>query len=341
MTSHHQQQGVYNEQQQHLQSPKKEIMAASKNISMMEISPTGIMGFPEQSSGGKRVVPRTANVPTLATLDDEQEQQDTPQVLQHRITATGKYWHALEQEFLAHHDNDDDAQQFFVPRCDNPFEAFMVHDGHVRGMVDQWNALVAAEQQQDHDVLVAPMVPMPGHHPVVLKLAAFFDHLAQQRLLQDTMEPFVAAYQHSLSHKMRTHVQKWQERCDAAAALEKKFVPIMVYRHVSPKVQPLVDFWNNLGQVSEPPRLQEPPELLPKSPKLVVMANLMQKKLEHLDTPKKAPKPTIEMDASTTCLVVEMVSLLEGMNYNTKTGVGGNPLDAGHVHHVNSLRLVY
>ena len=88
----------------------------------------------------------------------------------------------------------------------------------------------------------------------------------------------------------------------------------------------------------EPPTLMPEPAPTPKNPKVVVMANLMQKQLEHLGTPKMGKHP-IEMDESTKCLVVEMVSLLEGMNYDIKTG-GGNPLDAGHVHHVTSVPLV-
>ena len=323
MTSH---QVLINEPD--IQSPKKDITTKTMgNDIHYEISPTGIMGFPQSTTSGKPVVPRSSGIPTISSLDMPDDETAEQQV-QHRISTTCQYWEAMEQELMTGN------LQFFVPRCDNPFEAFMVHQGHVQMLVEQWNMLFA--HQQDSMMMVMeepPLVPMPGD--AVLKLAAFFDHLAEQRLLEESMEPFVATHTY-MSDKIRQQVAEWEERM-AEQFDDCYYEPVTVYRHVSPKIRPLVNFWNEQAKLMESPCSVEP-AMSHKNPKVVVMANLMQKQLEHLND-QKNQKHAIEMDASTKCMVVEMVSLLEAMNYNIRTG-GGNPLDQGHVHHIKTVPMV-
>lgn len=305
----------YNEQA--TRSPKKETSKVVSSEILYEISPTGIMGFPDSAPARKAVVKRRG-LPTLQSLHFSAE-RTAEESMKQRFSTMKEYWDTAEQELTSGH------REFVIPRCENPFQGFAVTQGHVRHLVAKWSLLFEPFLPN----MVAPAVPMPGD--AVLEMATFFDKFAENQC--QASEPFVV-YK-SLSDTIR----------DRVAALEALYVfqqPVkapVVYRHVSPKLQPLVTWWNITMEAAKTAPLA-PMQCAKKhkNPRVVVMANLMQKKLERMNiktATEASPAPPHP------AVVLQMVSLLEAVNYHTKTGVhDGNPRAAGHLHQIKSLPLV-
>mmetsp|Transcript_15346 Transcript_15346/g.31193 ORF Transcript_15346/g.31193 Transcript_15346/m.31193 type:complete len:316 (-) Transcript_15346:126-1073(-) len=315
MTSHQ----VYSNQD--VRSPKKETQKMNVSI-ICEDSPTGIMGFPDDGTPyGKPVVLRPG-VPTIQALHHPEETAE--QELERRCAFTAQYWANMEQELIS------GRKDFLVPSCYQPFQGFSVSEGFVQHMILKWNMFF----QPSLPTLLTPLTTMPGAN--VLNLVEFYNNYAQQRMQHEAMEPFLV-YK-TISEAIRGRVAELEDRCVFHPPTWTFNCPL---RHVSAKIQPLVTWWNTeafkvvpTGPVEETGSHR--------SPRVVVMANLMQKKLEHMDEKAKASHAPSPMD-TTPFLVLQMASLLEDMNCKTKTGLyDDSPMDTKkHAHHFNSLPMVY
>ena len=309
--------------EQGLRSPINETQKVNADEIMFETSPTGIMGFPDTSNtNGKPLLAQRSGLPILHSLDhpEDEDQMD----LQRRLDSLHKYWEGLEQEFEA------GRQEYIIPRGDNVWGGFSVTKGQVLRMVQEWNVRF----QHVMPTMEFPLTPEPGDN--VRQWVNFFNRLAHENVHQQAMEPFVI-YK-TLSDKLRDRVAILEAQCTTCTVPQHELLESrIVYRRVSPKLQPLVTWWDAAFQ---PPLTPEPmePVLHHKNRRVVVMANLMQKKIEHMDDTKERVQATIP---HSNLLVTQMVTLLEAMNSQIKTGIyNGNPLDADHVHHVKSLPLV-
>ena len=315
MTSHR----LYSEQD--MLSPKQENQKMVGSI-LYESSPTGIMGFPDDSTPyGKPVVLRPG-VPTIQALDHSGETAE--QQLEHRCAFTAKYWADMEQELIS------GRTEFFVPSCNQPYQGFAVSEGHVRHMILKWNMFF----QPSWPTLLTPLTPMPGAK--VLKLVEFYNNYAEQCMQHEMMEPFIVYKK--ISEKIRGRVAELDYRCVFHPPTWTFDCPI---RHVSAKIQPLVTWWNTEA-FKETPVAPVEETGTHKNPRVVVMANLMQKKLEHMDMKTNTIHAPSAADTSP-FLVLQMVSVLEDMNCKTKTGLYDDQLDTNHghrAHHFNSLPLV-
>lgn len=312
MTSHQ----VYSEQD--LLSPQKATQTMNTSTIAYEASPTGIMGFPSDgATSGKPVVLRPG-VPTLQSLDHPEEAVEQ---VERRCASTAKYWADLEHKLVS------GVHEFLVPSCDQPFQGFAVSEGHVQHMILKWNMFF----QPSMPTLLTPLTPMPGAN--VLRMVEFFDNFAQRRMQDEAMEPFIA-YK-TISEKLLGCVSDLEGRCLFHPPTWTFVSPV---RHVSSKIQPLVTWWNTEAFKSTSVGTLENTGTH-KSPRVVVMANLMQKKLQHLDM-EQATHPPSPMDTSE-FLVLQMVSALEDLNYKMKSGLyDESPSDEHHVRHLNSLPMV-
>mgnify|MGYP005855610559 CR=1 FL=1 len=288
---------------------------------LCEDSPTGIMGFPDSNAPyGKPVVLRPG-VPAIQSLDHPQETAE--QELERRCAFTAQYWAGLEQELTS------GRKEFLVPSCYQPFQGFSVSEGFVQHMILKRNMFF----QPSLPTLLTPLTPMPGAN--VLKLVEFYNNYAQQSMQDEVMEPYLV-YK-TISETIRGRVAEMEDRCVFHPPTWTFNRPL---RRVSAKIQPLVTWWNTEAfKVASNGTVEETGSH--PSPRVVIMSNLMQKQFEHMDakvTKSHAPSPK----DTTPFLVLQMASLLEDMNFKTKTGLYNNsPMDSKHAHRFNSLPMVY
>ena len=312
-------------------SPKTETSTMKLSDIQFEVSPTGIMGFPESPATGRFVL-HSEGMPTLhLNLPDE---NNSNVELNPRFSSTKHYWDSLEDDLFS------GRKEYIIPRCSNPWQGFAVAEGQVRHRALQWDL----SMKRSRDEARPPMVPMPG--PNVYKMVTFFERLTQQMAFKDAHEPYIVYKR--LDPDIRDKVEKMQKLFlskDSVMALESP----VVNRRVSPKLQPMVDWWNQKIQAQMQPPQRPLQRLLKKnSPRVVVMANLMQKKLANRGAvmmgDEEAPWPASYHHNGH--MVQTMVDLLEAINYATKTGIDYEPTvpppSVDHPKHsVKSLPVVF
>lgn len=320
MTSHQ----SYNEQG--LLSPKKEHNKIDREILMAEDSPTGIMAFPGMAPAGKPVLSRP-DAGAIKDLPLGKEEETVEQELQRRIVSVAKYWTQAEQELVA------GQQEFVIPRSENPYESFEVNEGHVRHMVLKWDLFSEPSSPE----ILPPCAPSPG--PNVQKMVYFFDYFAQRLMEDQEMEPFVV-YK-TVNKKIAKLVNNLEARIHFSP-LSVAFASPVVCRHVSEKIKPLVEFWDAMsatGKTGHSLGLES--SSMHKNRRVVVMANLMKKKLDHPETSLVQKEVMPREHNHIGPLVFQMVSLLEAMNQEVKTGSNLVNVEGGHrVAGVASLPLV-
>ena len=312
---------VYSDQ--HMRSPKKETQKMEAPV-LCEDSPTGIMGFPDHNKSGpygKKPVVLRPGVPAIQALDHHEETDEHE--LERRCAFTAQYWADMEQELIS------GCKQFLVPSCYQPFQGFSISEGFVKHMILKWNMFFLPSLP----TLLTPLNPIPGAN--VLKLVEFYNNYAQQRMQHEATEPFLV-YK-TISEAIRGRVAELEDRCVFHPPTWTFNCPI---RHVSAKIQPLVSWWTTEAFKVTPLRPMEETGSH-RSPRVVIMANLMQKQLEHMCAKMKAshaPPP----QETTPFLVLQMASFLEDMNCKTKTGLYNDiPMNTKHAHRFNSLPMVY